>query len=490
MNYNVSPEKKGINSKRIAEYIDLLESKGLSTHSLIISRGDDVVFEGYWKPFDKEFLHRQYSVSKSIVSIAVGFAEQDGLLSLDDKVIKHFPEELKNQTDENMKNQTIRHMLMMSTAKLERGWFSGKPDDRVAFYFENDNKYSRPSGTIFQYDSTGSFVLGALVERLTGKPFIEYLREKFLDKIGVSKQMYSLKCPGGHSWGDSGVMAKPRDMLLIARFIMNGGKWNGEQILNEKYVREATSRQIDNNHLGVEEHNSFGYGYLIWRTYNNSYFFNGMGCQFAICVPDKDIIMIYNGDNQGITSAKETIIGNFFKIIVDNVDSEELCEENAKELNEKAENLTLMSAKGQSYSDFENEINGKKFILEPNPMGISEFTLNFDQKGGVFHYVNEQGEKELVFGRCENAYGIFPQEGYSDEVGNTPTRNNYYKCAVSGAWVEERKLYLSVQVIDKYFGRLNIVFGFLENGRVGLFMQKTAEGFLEEYRGYAGGKRE
>lgn len=183
----ITPEEAGISSNAILQFIQLLEEKQLSTHNLIFMKGNNVFFEKYWAPFHKDFLHRMYSVSKSFVSIAVGFAEQDGLLSLDDKISKYFPEETKNLTDENMLNQTIRHMLMMSTAKPAEYWFDARTDDRVRLYFENKAENSRPSGTVYEYDSPGSFALCALTERLTGKPFIEYLREKLFDKIGVSK---------------------------------------------------------------------------------------------------------------------------------------------------------------------------------------------------------------------------------------------------------------------------------------------------------------
>lgn len=243
-----SPEQAGISSESIQKYIELLEKKRLASHSLIIAKGDSVVFEQYWKPFDKDFLHRMYSVSKSFVSIAIGFLEQDGVLSLDDPMEKYFAEELKNQPDENMHKQTVRDMLQMSTAKPCRYWFDCRPKDRVAHYFENDLEETRPAGTIYKYDSGGSFVLCALAERLTGKPLMTYLREKLFDKIGVSEEAYCLKCPGGHSWADSGILCKSTDLLKVARFVMNKGKWNGEQLLNEDYVTRATSCAVFNNY--------------------------------------------------------------------------------------------------------------------------------------------------------------------------------------------------------------------------------------------------
>lgn len=488
MNYK-TPEAAGISSANIQKYINLLEGRGLSTHSMIIARGDDIVFEKYWAPFTPDFGHRMYSITKSIVAIAVGFAVQEGYLSLDDPMIKFFPDELANQSDENMKNQTVRHMLMMATAKRERGWFGARTDDRVRFYFENNIAESRPSGTIFQYDSTGSFVLGALVERLVGMPFIDYLRPRLFDKIGVSKEAYCLKCPGGHSWGDSGMICTSRDMLLIARFMLNGGKWNGEQLLDEQYVKDATSRLIDNSSSHFHAYNAHGYGYLIWRNHDDSFSFNGMGCQFAICVPKTDIILIYNGDNQGTELAKDLIVDNFFGLISRTAQDEPL-EENPEAQAELEKPLELMTAFGQGYVPFRDKINGAVFALDENPMGITRLSLHFWENGKNFlRYTNAQGDKEIEFGMCENKFGYFPQEGYSNEVGSVSTEGFFYKCAASAAWVEPQKLFIKVQIIDTYFGRLNIVLGFRDENTVGIFMNKTAEDFLGEYKGYAHGKR-
>ena len=240
-----TPEALGISSEDIKKYIDILEENKLATHNVIIARGDSIIYEKYWAPFNADFLHRMYSVSKSFVSIAIGFAEQDGLLALDDPMIKHFPEELNNQKDDNLKNQTVRDMLMMCTAKGNPRGLDSKVSDRVRFYFENNFSVSRPSGKLFEYDTTGCFVLGALVERLTGMKLMDYLRMKLFDKIGVSKEAYCLESAGGHSWGDSAVMCTAKDLLLVARFCLNKGKWNGKQLLNEKYITDAVSKQVD-----------------------------------------------------------------------------------------------------------------------------------------------------------------------------------------------------------------------------------------------------
>lgn len=484
----ITPEKAGISSKKIEEFIRILESRNLNTHNIILSKGNQIFYENYWTPFHKDFLHRMYSVSKSFVSLAIGFLWQDGIIGLDDKIGNYFQEEIKKQTDENMLNQTIRHMLMMSTAKTDRWWFAAKPQDRVRYYFENDNPQSRPSGTIYEYDSSGSFVLCALVERLTQMEFMEYLRVKLFDKIGVSKEAYCLKCPGGHSWGDSGILCKPMDLWKVARFVLNKGKWNDEQILSEEYITLATTKQIDNNSFGNVGPKTWGYGYQFWMTYQNSFFFNGMGCQYAICVPEKDLIFVYNGDNQGNEYAQSVIIDNFFKIIVDECTDYELCEnENNQRLKEYSEGLSLCAAKGECFSNYEKQINDKMFVMDKNPMGIRTMKFSFFENGGVLRYENTQGEKELYFGRGKNEFGEFPEEGYSDEIGTVSSPGHKYRCAASAAWIEAQKLYMKIQIIDKYFGNLNIIVGFFED-KLGVFMNKSAENFLDSYQGYATGR--
>lgn len=486
-----TPESQGISSKDIQKYIEMLESFGIITHDVIIARGNTIVYENYWTPFHKDFLHRMYSVTKSFVGIAVGFLEQDGLISLDDKIIKYFPDEMKNQTDENFRNQTIRDMLMMSTAKIPELWFPKKPEDRVALYFSNQTPQSKPSGTIYKYDSPGSFVLGALVERLTKKTLIDYLREKAFDKIGFSKEAYCLKCPGGHSWGDSALLCTAQDLLKVARFMLNGGKWNGEQLLNEEYVKAATSKQIDNNMSGYSSFDKLGYGYLIWRTREDSFFFNGMGCQFAICVPHKDLIFIYNGDNQGNPLAEHIVIDNFFDMITANTHDTALCEDTTSynELMEYSKGLKLFCAKGEKEVPFQNEINGVWYEVKDNPMGISKFRLVFENGEGRFEYTNTQGDKVIKFGMCENIFDYFPEEGYSNEVGSVSTKNFYYKCAASASWIEAKKLFIKVQIVDKYFGNLAITIGF-KGDEAGIYMEKAAEFFLQEYAGYASAKKQ
>lgn len=486
---NVTPESVGISSGKVLKFIKTLDEYHFCTHSFIMARGKNIFAEGYYAPFTKAFKHRQYSVSKSFVSIAVGLAAEDGLLSLEDKLVKFFPEYMNENTNDLLESMTIKEVLTMETCKDKNTWWfgSGTKDRSEVYFYEPAD---RVSGTIWTYDSSASFMLNVIVEKLTGKPFLEYLKERFLIKGGFSPDAYCLQCPGGYSFGDSGVMCTARDLLVFARFVLDGGVLDGIRYMNEKYLNEATRKQVSNGHDGAVAYNSYGYGYQIWKAPNDGFAFIGMGDQFAICDREKDFIFIINSDNQGHSPSTRAILYHtLYDTIVSNL-SDPL-EENAAEyekLTKYISNLKLFSLKGNVSSPYAEEINGKTYKLDANQMGIEYVRFDLNSDNGVLTYKNAQGVKKLPFGFGKNVFGKFPQENYADLIATIPEPANMYDCAVSADWPEERKLRIKVQIIDKYFGNMSMEFGFKED-KVGVFMTKTAEAFLDEYHGYANGRR-
>ena len=491
---NTSPEKVGISSEWILNYLKKLENAELSVHDMIVLRHGKICFEKYLEPFSENFLHRMYSVSKSFVALAVGFLIEDGKISLDDKIVDLFPKKVTEGANEMIKLQTVRDMLRMQTGHPDAGWnwFAERTDNRVKAYFEKSAGMGIYPGTIFRYDSSGSFVVSAVVEHITGKSLIEYLREKLFDKIGVSKEVYCLKCPGGNDWADSGIMCTARDLMKVATFVMNGGSWEGEQLLSGEFIKDATSSLVSTNETGNRNDHAYGYGYLIWRGPQNSYFFSGMGGQYAICIPDKDMLFIFNGDGQGNGLLHTKVIDGFFETVIDYVEDESLPENKDAEnaLSDYSEDLKLWHMKNSLKTDFQSVIDGKEYYMSENPMKIKKMRLEFSEGGGKLCYENEQGYKELPFGIDKNVFTYFPQEGYSDLVGSEYAEGNFYKCAVSAAWAEEKKFILNVQIIDKYFGKLHIVISFRDAKHVTVFMKKAAEDFLLEYDGTALGRCE
>ena len=136
-----TPEEAGISSRQVQKFYQALSDYHLSTHSVIMARGDKIFSECYYAPFDCDFKHRMYSVSKSFITAAVGFCVQDGLMTLDDKMTDYFPEYLNENTDEIMRSATIRDMLHMQSSieAFPKKWFYLKTKDRNETYFRSSS---------------------------------------------------------------------------------------------------------------------------------------------------------------------------------------------------------------------------------------------------------------------------------------------------------------------------------------------------------------
>lgn len=481
----ISPEQAGVSSKSVTSFIKKLEKRGAATHSLLFMKGDKIFAEAYWKPFDQDFCHRQYSQTKSFVSIAIGLLEEEGKLNLDDEVYTYFPEKIDGECPLYLKEQTIREMLMMTTVGGSSSWFASGDPDRTHHYF-NEQRNMHPSGTIWVYDSPGSQVLSALVEKLAGKSLLDYLREKLFNEMGAFQTATVLKTPNGDSWGDSALICTLRDMAAFGRFVMNYGVWNGKRLMNEEYLRKATSKLVDN--AGSAHYSACyqGYGYQIWRVCGGGFAFVGMGDQLTVCYPEKDLIFSCNSDNQGTSLLREYILTDLEDIFVEQMRDEPLPEDQAaeKELADLIETLSLRSIQGAEDAPFRKELNGVEYVCEENPMGIEKFSFVFeDVTKGVFRYTNAQGDKEIPFGVNHNVFGSFPQFGYSNDCGALVTTDGFtYADAVSFAWTGEKELLLLVQVIDRYFGNLSARFSF-KGEKVYATFRKTAEFFFDEYHG-------
>ncbi|MBQ2719752.1 MAG: serine hydrolase [Clostridia bacterium] len=480
----ITPEEAGVSSRRVLEFYDYLERRGLTMHSVLLAKGDALFAEGYWAPFDRDTCHRMYSETKSYVSIAIGLLIGEGKLSLDDRVADYFPDRIHRPLPPRLAEQTVREMLLMKTSCQSPQWFFETEPDRTALYFDK-GAATRPSGTYWQYDSPGSQVLCSLVERLSGMSLFDYLNDKIFRHLGTFKTAEILKTPNGDSWGDSALVCTPRDMLSFARLLLNGGQWEGRQLVNEDYVREATSPLVDNDVVGYPAYDNHGYGYQIWR-YEQGFGFNGMGTQFTICVPECDMIFVCTADNQGNAAAGELIADAFFDYIVRPAVDHPLPAdgEGVAALRTYLAGLTLRATHGATSSPFMKELDGRTYLAENNGTGITEFSFSFGEDGtGVLRYTNAQGKKELPFGLGKNVFTQFPQYGYSDGVGRVPTDNGFtYRAAVSAAFAEERVLRLRVQIIDRYFGNATMYFAF-RGKEVAVRMIRTAEAFLGEYTG-------
>ena len=154
-------------------------------------------------------------------------------------------------------------------------------------------------------------------------------------------------------------------------------------------------------------------------------------------------------------------------------------------LSKKIECLSLMMPKGERRSNCEKSIEGVTYKLIENPMNWEWVRFSFGEKEGTVYYKNSRGEKALKFGYGEYVEGELPENHYSGDTIGTPLGRGYKYLGV-GVWPEKTHLLLRFNVVDDYIG--NFVGSFAFTGdRIGFRLSKTAEGFLDDYEGLAGG---
>ena len=489
-----SPESVGIASENILRFIDELEDNGLYMHSIMIIRHGKIIAEGYWKPFHRDFRHRMYSVSKSFVSAAIGLLIDSGKVKLSDKVCKFFPEYPEETLHKYTKETTVYDLLIMASPfELTYSLWGNERNTRywVESFFTATPK--KPAGTVFCYDTTATFILDVIVERVTGMPFMDFLYKEMLHKVGFSENVKCIESPDGYSWGGSGVLCTTLDLAKFAYIFLKKGNINGEQLISREYVEDAIAKHIDTDVFGHggNIYSTHGYGYQIWRNGENGFAFNGMGNQHAFCYPDKDLLVVCTADNQGKQPDTARVLFDGVKnLILHSCGDLPLSENELSrgKLKERLEGLGLMLPKGEKTSAFKDKINGIRWILNENPLNWDWMRFELSGEEGTLIYCKNGKEMSLSFGFGHYIQGELPETEYSGEKIGTP-RGTGYKYLGAGVWKAENNLLLRFNITDDYIG--NMTFSFVWNGdRVGFRASKTAEGFLDDYVGLAGGEAE
>ena len=283
----------------------LQELEGRNLHGFLLTLCGETLAEGYYAPFGANQMHRLYSVSKSVVSLAIGILADEGRLSLDDPIVSFFPEWVDTRTPKLLREVTLRHMLTMSTC-YDRAQYSplGDEDWTKPFF---DGEPTHPAGTLFHYDTSASQVMCALVERLTGEEILSFMQRRLFDQIGMDGPKKWLKDRAGTSQGGTGLLMTLRDYSRLANFCMS----DGQGLISEAYLRAATLWQIATDERAAPEER-YGYGYQFWRM-REGFFMYGLGGQMALCLPDEQLALCTTADMMLSSVGVQPIFDAFFR---------------------------------------------------------------------------------------------------------------------------------------------------------------------------------
>jgi CubicO group peptidase (beta-lactamase class C family) len=289
-----TPESQGISSGAICDFIAAAD-KINTLHSFMILRHGRVVAEGWWKPESAEKPHVMWSLSKSFTSTAIGLAIDEGKLKLDDPVLKFFPTEAPADPSDHLKAMTIRDLLTMTG-----GYDSEPPLIPAGPNMKNFLALPVPfqPGTHFQYNTTGTYTLSAILTKATGKTALEYLTPRLFEPLGIDHPQWDASAEG-YSLGGYGLHLRTEDIAKFGQLYLQKGHWNGRQLVPAKWIEQATTRQVANDqegHAKIGFDWKQGYCFQFWRCTHNAYRGDGAGGQFIVVMPDQDAVVVITAD--------------------------------------------------------------------------------------------------------------------------------------------------------------------------------------------------
>jgi CubicO group peptidase (beta-lactamase class C family) len=292
-----TPAGEGVDARGIHAFLDVLESTpGITPHSLMILRHGRVVAEGWWAPYTQDRPQLLYSLSKSFTSAAAGLAVGEGLLDLDAPVISYFPELDTDVTDPGSRSMLVRHIASMASGHLEDTWgqaFKGGDGEPVRGFLQIPP--DRAPGTVFAYNQPATYTLAAIIQRITGHRLTEYLRPRLLDPLGIGPTTWRYDRTG-RELGFSGLYAATDAIARLGQLHLQGGRWEGRQLLPASWVAEATRRHIDNPRMPAPDWHQ-GYGFQFWMS-RHGYRGDGAFGQYCVVLPEQDAVIAMTSETE------------------------------------------------------------------------------------------------------------------------------------------------------------------------------------------------
>ena len=359
-----TPEAHGIRSSAILEFVRRADTEIDHLHSFMLLRGGAAIAAGWWAPYAAERPHVLFSLSKSFTSTAIGLAVHEGLLTIDDHITSFFPESLPAEISDNLAAMRVRDLLSMST---------GHEVDSLPFLFQDPNgdwvraflarPVERAPGTHFVYNSGATFMLSAILQRITGQRLIEFLTPRIFEPLGSANPVWD-RSPHGIDVGGWGLNITTEDIAHFGQLYLQRGCWNGVQLIPSEWVDSATAVQIDN---APNENPDWaqGYGYQFWRCQHNAYRGDGAFGQYCIVLPEHDAVIAITS---GLGNMQQ-VLDLIWEIVLPAFAPTALPEDAVAHaaLQQALAALQMPRPLGSANSPLAARIAGKHFTLDANP---------------------------------------------------------------------------------------------------------------------------
>src|SRR5262249_12549268 len=343
-----------------------------SLHSFMLVRHGQVVAECWWSPYSADSPHSLFSLSKSFTSTAVGLAVAEGKLSVDDPVLKFFPDEAAAEPTANLKAMRISDLLRMNTGHQTEP--PRKPDEPWAKTFLKHAVPFKP-GTHFLYNTSATYMASAAVQKATGQTVLDYLKPRLFEPLGIDKPSWEAS-PQGITAGGYGLSIRTEDIAKFGQLYLQKGKWQGKQLVPEAWVEAATARQTSNGSNPKSDWDQ-GYGYQFWRCRNGAYRGDGAFGQFCVVLPEQDAVIAITSGVRDLQAVLDLVWDKLLPGLKPGplpADDGDLAK-----LDRTLKGLALRQPEG---SGSPAKASGKTFVFPTNDRKLESITLESGEKDG------------------------------------------------------------------------------------------------------------
>jgi CubicO group peptidase (beta-lactamase class C family) len=431
-----APEAQGVSSAGILAFLGAIAASKHEFHSFMMVRHGHVIAEGWWAPYRKTARHMLYSLSKSFTSTAVGFAVTEGKFNVDALVTSFFPDDLPAAVSDNLANLRVKHLLTMSV---------GHAKDSTPIITREENwvksflslPIANAPGAVFLYNSGASYMLSAIVQKVTGQKVIDYLRPRFFEPLDIRGITWET-CPRGINTGGWGLSVQTDALAKFGQFYLQNGIWNGRQVLPAAWIKKATTFKIQQpagEGLDLEKLKQTsdwhqGYCYQFWRCRHNAFRGDGAYGQYAIVMPEQDAVIAITSETRDMQGELSLVWEHLLPAMKDNVLPADAPSE--AQLKQKLLSLALPPPMAQAASPTAARISGKSFQIESNTAGVRTVRFDFRRDACTFTLADANGEYPVRCGLEKWAEGQTNMPGTPPKLTVGDLRPA--KVAASGAW--------------------------------------------------------
>ena len=450
-----TPEQQGISSADLLAFVEAADREVDTMNSFMLVRHGHVVAEGWWAPYERDTPHILFSLSKSFTSTAVGLAIAEGKLNLDDQVIKFFPAEAPADPSANLRAMRVRDLLRMNTGnQLEPLIRVDDPSKQTDTWVKTFLTHPVPfkPGTHFLYNSPATYMLSAIVQKVTGVTVLEYLRPRLFEPLGFKNPIW-ITSPQGITAGAYGLSARTEEIARFGELYLRKGMWNGKQLIPATWVEQATSMQTSTGSAPASDWDQ-GYGYQFWRSRHNSFRGDGAFGQYCMIIPELDAVVAITSGTRNM----QQVMNLVWDKLLPAIKPRRLPDNSAarRQLEARLATLKVKFASGSASSPLAASVTGKWFEFEENNRGIKAVSFDFNSTPTSLIVRTSSGETRMTIEResWTSSRGMFTNG--LDRALSVPANP---LAAATGAWSADNTFTVKIILPETpFYSTLNFRF--------------------------------